>query len=147
MPIRPEHRFFYPIDWPQLSEAIRFRRARGRCEACARPHLQRVCHLGDGRWWDAEIGAWRDGTGRRLRGRPKIGDLIDRVRTTRVVLATTHRDHDSSNNADDNLAAFCQRCHMLHVREEHRRRRSRTLFRCRAVGDLFQGRYPEAVWH
>ncbi|SEG69760.1 hypothetical protein SAMN04488144_14530 [Methylobacterium sp. 190mf] len=27
MPIRPEHRFFYPIDWPQLSAVIRFRRA------------------------------------------------------------------------------------------------------------------------
>ncbi len=49
MPIRPEHRFFYPIDWPQLSDAIRFRRARGRCEKCARPHLQQVFHLGDGR--------------------------------------------------------------------------------------------------
>jgi hypothetical protein len=27
MPIRREHRFFYPIDWPQLSAVIRFRRA------------------------------------------------------------------------------------------------------------------------
>ncbi len=33
MPIRPEHRHFYPIDWPQLSAAIRFGRAEGRCEA------------------------------------------------------------------------------------------------------------------
>jgi len=28
MPIRREHRFFYPIDWPQLSAVIRFRRAK-----------------------------------------------------------------------------------------------------------------------
>ena len=26
MPIRPEHRFFYPIDWAQLSAVIRFGR-------------------------------------------------------------------------------------------------------------------------
>lgn len=38
MPIRPEHRFFYPIDWPQLSVLIRFGRARGCCEGCGRPH-------------------------------------------------------------------------------------------------------------
>ena len=64
MPIRREHRYFYPIDWPQLSAVIRFERAKGRCEVCARPHGQRVFHLGDGRWWDAEEGSWRDGAGR-----------------------------------------------------------------------------------
>ncbi len=40
MPIRREHRFFYPINWPQLSAAIRFRRVGGRCEVCRRPHGQ-----------------------------------------------------------------------------------------------------------
>ena len=38
MPIRREHRFYYPIDWPQLSAVIRFRRAGGACEGCGRPH-------------------------------------------------------------------------------------------------------------
>ncbi len=96
MPIRPEHRFFYPIDWPQLSDAIRFRRARGRCEECARPHLQRVFHLGDGRWWDAEISGWRDGQGRRLGSRLRDEDLLARIRVTKVVLAAAHRDHDTA---------------------------------------------------
>jgi len=56
MPIRPEHRFFYPIDWAQLSAVIRFGRAKGCCEGCGRPHRRMVYHLGDGRWWDAEAG-------------------------------------------------------------------------------------------
>ena len=56
MPIRPEYRFLYPIDWSQLSAAIRFRRAGGRCERCGRPHSQLVWHLGDGCWWDGEYG-------------------------------------------------------------------------------------------
>ena len=47
MPSRPEHRGFYPIDWPQLSHVIRFDRAGGRCERCARPHGERIWHLGD----------------------------------------------------------------------------------------------------
>jgi hypothetical protein len=140
VPIRPEHRFFYPIDWPQLCGAIRFRRARGRCEECARPLLQRVFHLGDGRRGDAEISDWRDGQGHRLRQRLRDDDLLARVRVTRVVLAAAHRDHDTANNEDANLAAFCQRCHMLDDRDEHRRRRWRTLFRREAMATCSRGR-------
>jgi hypothetical protein len=132
MPIRREHRYFYPIDWRELSAAIRFRRAGGSCEGCGRPHGQTVYHLGDGRWWDAGMGAWRDG--------PTIDDL-GVVRATRVVLAAAHRDHNTANNTNANLAAFCQRCHMNHDRPEHKRRRWRTLFRRKANGDLFQGPY------
>ena len=128
MPIRPEHRFFYPIDWAQLSAVIRFGRAKGCCEGCGRPHGRIVYHLGDGRWWDAEAGRWRDGWGRRIRVAVEA-DILRRARQTRVVLAAAHRDHDTSNNADANLAAFCQRCHMIHDRPEHQRRRWRTLFR------------------
>jgi nitrate/TMAO reductase-like tetraheme cytochrome c subunit len=58
------------------------------------------------------------------------------ARRTRVVLAAAHRDHDTAN-----LSAFCQRCHMIHDRPEHRRRRWATLFRRKALGDLFRGPY------
>ncbi|MCJ2077996.1 hypothetical protein MKK68_20505 [Methylobacterium sp. E-016] len=143
MPIRREHRFFYPIDWPQLSATIRFGRAGGACEGCGRPHGQTVYHLGDGRCWDAGIGAWRDGQGRPLRSLPTIEDL-GLIRTTRVMLAAVHRDHDTANNLDRNLVAFCQRCHINHDRPEHKRRRWCTLFRRRAMGDLFRGPYPTA---
>ncbi|HVG49534.1 MAG TPA: hypothetical protein VM899_15535 [Rubellimicrobium sp.] len=70
MPIAPEHRWFYPIDWRELSQLIRFGRAKGRCERCGRPHGQDDTHLGDGTWWDSERGAWRDGRGRRVRRLP-----------------------------------------------------------------------------
>src|SRR5215207_9917967 len=53
MPINARYRWFYPIEWPQLSAVIRFRRAQGKCEGCGRPHGRRVCHLGDGRWWES----------------------------------------------------------------------------------------------
>ena len=142
MPIRPEHRFFYPIDWPQLSATIRFGRAGGACEGCGRPHRKTVYCLADGRWWDAAAGTWRDGHGRTLPVLPTIEDL-GAIRSTRVVLATAHRDHDTANNAASNLVAFCQRCHINHDRPEHRRRRWRTLFRRRAMGDLFRG--PHAL--
>ena len=151
MPIAPEHRWFYPIDWRELSQVIRFTRAKGRCEHCGRPHGQEVMHLGDGIWWDAERSAWRDGRGKRVRklrlphvleaGQPPPDLLGDppalRLAVTHVVLASAHLDHDPSNNQPRNLAALCQRCHMLHDAEEHRRRRWSKVFRLRALGDLF----------
>ena len=149
MPIRREHRFFYPIDWPQLSAVIRFRRAGGRCEACRRPHGQTVWHLGDGRWWDAEAASWRDGVGQII-CLPVGADHVRGVgRTTRVVLATAHRNHDTADNSEANLMAVCQRCYMLPDAPEHRRRRWRPLFRRRAMGDLFRGplcTLTRAIW-
>ena len=144
MPIRREHRFFYPIDWPQLSAVIRFRRAKGRCENCGRPHGKRVFCLDDGRWWDAAGKVWRAGQGAILRAPPSPADLMAGLRVTKVVLATAHRDHDTANNADRNLAAWCQRCHMLHDAPEHRRRRWLTVFRRKALGDLFRGPYARS---
>ncbi len=141
MPIRREHRFFYPIDWPQLSVVIRFRRAGGRCDGCRRPHGKTVWHLGDGRWWGRAGGFVRDGVGRIVCLAVGADDVLGSIRTTRVVLAAAHRNHDTADNANANLAAFCQRCHMIHDRTEHRRRRWRTLFRRKASGDLFGGPY------
>ena len=142
MPIRREHRFFYPIDWPQLSAVIRFTRAKGCCEACGRPHGQRVFCLSDGRWWDGTGKVWRDGRGGTLREAPTGKEIAAEMRVTKVVLATAHRDHDTANNAARNLAAWCQRCHMLHDAPEHQRRRWLTVFRRKALGDLFRGAYP-----
>ena len=144
MPIRREHRYFYPIDWKQLSAVIRFVRAGGRCEGCGRPHLQDVQHLGDGRWWDGEAERWRDGRGRLVRRvLPAPEKMVaGTVKVTRVVLATAHRNHDTADNSGVNLAAFCQRCHMLHDRTEHQRRRRLTVRARKAIGGLFSGLYP-----
>jgi 5-methylcytosine-specific restriction endonuclease McrA len=147
MPIRPEHRWLYPIDWRELSAVIRFTRARGQCERCGRPHGQMVRHLGDGHWWDEARGCWRDARGRRARIDPPRQLRLEALAgaaplaTTRVVLASAHLDHDPGNNHPRNLAALCQRCHLAHDRAEHRRRRWTTLFRRRALGDLFLGSY------
>ena len=100
-------------------------------------------------WWDEDDATWRDGRGRGLHYLPTPAELprvqpglagIDppaAVRVTRVVLASAHLNHDPGDNRSRNLAALCQRCHMVHDAAEHRRRRLRNTFRLRAVGDLF----------
>lgn len=136
MPIRPENRWLYPIDWEQLSATVRFKRAGSRCERCARPHLRRIAHLGDGRWWDADAGHWRSPRGRRTS--PKGGLALSSIRTTKVVLACAHLDHDPGNSTLANLAALCQRCHLLHDAAEHRWQRWWNRFRHRAIRDLYE---------
>ncbi len=150
MPIAPENRWLYPIDWRELSALVRFGRAKGRCERCDRPHGAEVTHLGDGRWWDAERHVWCDGRGRRVGGlpapevmeatQPWLAGLRPKPQlpVTRVVLASAHLDHDLGHNRARNLAALCQRCHMLHDAPEHQRTRWRKRFVRRAAGDLLR---------
>ena len=140
MPIRPALRWLYPIDWRQISRAVRFGRARGRCESCGRPHGATLRCLPDGRWQDPHSGAWRDGRGRRTRT-PEAGEM-PALRVTRIVLAAAHLDHDPSNNRPRNLRSLCQRCHMLHDRPHHLAQRWITFRRRWALGDLFLGPYP-----
>ena len=92
MPIRRDLRYLYPIDWPQISHWVRFVRAKGRCEACGRPHGEIVRHLGDGRWWDEAGQTWRDGQGRKVPSPALLEDTP--VLTTKVVLAAAHLDHN-----------------------------------------------------
>jgi hypothetical protein len=142
MPIKPELRYFYPIDWPQVSHWVRFVRAGGKCQVCGRPHGQTVRHLGDGRWWDQEAETWRNGRGRKVPS-PAPAEATP-IRTTKVVLAAAHLDHDPTHcgRRHRNIRALCQRCHLLHDRPEHRLRIRITLRRRRAIGDLFYGLYP-----
>ena len=121
----------------QLSASIRFGRAKGRCEGCGRPHGKLVLCVSDGRWFDRQDGSWRDERGRRIT-RPR---KPYRLRWTIVRLAACHLDHDPTNSDLENLAAWCQRCHLLHDRPEHRRRAAITVLQRRALGDLFLGSY------
>jgi hypothetical protein len=139
MPIKADMRWFYPIDWPQISLHVRFERAGGICQGCGRPHGETVRCLPDGRWYDAVRQTWRNNRGRPARW-PDIGEAT-RMRQTRVVLAAAHLDHNPSNNRLGNLKSFCQRCHLIHDRPHHLTRRQITYLLRRALGDLFLGPY------
>ena len=139
MPIRPEHRWFYPIDWRQISRHIRFERAGGRCETCGRPHGEQIDQLADGRWYDRHQTTWRDDRG----DAAPWPSLVEygAVETKRIRLSAAHLDHDPANSKESNIRALCQRCHLNHDRPEHVRRRRITVLLRRAIGDLFSGTY------
>jgi hypothetical protein len=139
VPIRAEERWFYPIDWQEISRRVRFERAGGRCEQCGRPHRRSIDQLADGRWWDAKLEMWRDDAGEEADW-PDVEAYAARS-TKRIVLSTAHLDHDPTNSSAGNLRALCQRCHLRHDRPEHRRRIRLTVLLRRALGDLFHGPY------
>ena len=139
MPIRPELRRFYPSNWPEISQRVRFERASGTCQRCGRSHGTMVRCLPDGRWFDATQSTWRSGRGHPVRG-PDLVEMVE-VRETRVILAAAHLDHNPSNNRLRNLKSLCQRCHMIHDRPHHLAQRRITYLLRRALGDLFLGPY------
>jgi hypothetical protein len=139
MPIRRELRDLYPAHWHALSRRVRFERARGMCQGCGRPHGSTVRCLPDGRWYDSARNTWRDRRGGLARW-PDLEQIV-RLRTTRVVLAAAHLDHDPTNNRLRNLRGLCQRCHMIHDRPHHLAQRRITCLLRRASGDLFLGPY------
>lgn len=93
----PFDRSQYPDDWDEISQRIRFGRAGGRCEGSPRYPTCRAQH-----------------------GRPH-----PRTHSI-VVLTVAHLDHDVANNDPANLRAMCQRCHLTHDTEQHRRNAART---------------------
>jgi hypothetical protein len=139
VPIRRELRDLYPAHWRELSRRVRFERARGRCQGCGRPHGATVRCLPDGRRYDSARNTWRDRHGRTARW-PDLEQMV-RLRTTRVVLAAAHLDHDPGNNRIRNLRSLCQRCHLIHDRPHHLAQRRITYLLHRASGDLFLGPY------
>ncbi|MGE5648276.1 MAG: HNH endonuclease [Acidobacteriota bacterium] len=107
MPIRPNERHRYPKDWKSIRQRI-LERAGHRCEFCG-----------------VENGAIgrrkRDGSFERFQGMEVGAAALDGIRLTRIVLTIAHLDHTPENNADDNLRALCQRCHLAHDAAEHLR--------------------------
>lgn len=107
MPIRPSERHRYPKDWKSVRQRI-LERAGHRCEFCG-----------------VENGAIgrrkRDGSFERLQGMEAESAAFDSIRLTRIVLTIAHLDHTPENNANDNLRALCQRCHLAHDRPHHLR--------------------------
>lgn len=137
MPIRPENKARYPKNWKEISKRIRFERAGGKCEKCSAPNGELIARgvasdagtymLSDGKVFCEE-------TGEHL-GYAK-GSEYNAKRLTNVVLTVAHLDHQPENNAEENLKALCQKCHLTHDADHHKATRAKT--RRSHTKELFQ---------
>lgn len=107
MPIRAENRTRYPKDWPEISRRIR-EQAGNRCEGSP---------------------AFPDCRAVNGKPHPATG--------SRVVLTVGHLDHQPENVSDENLRAWCQRCHNTYDAPMRRAGIARRAHETKAVSDLF----------
>jgi hypothetical protein len=119
MPISPENRARYPKDWKEIRRRI-LERAGDRCE-------------GSPRYPDCRA---PNGSIIKRRVDCEYGEVtIERS----VVLTIAHLDHTPENCADDNLRAWCQRCHLTYDAKHHALNAAKTRRRKLKNGELFDG--------
>lgn len=138
MPIRPENKSRYPKNWKEISKRIRFERAGNKCEQCNAPNGELIVRgtgsdAGTYMLWGGEIHDDQDGEFYRI---GKGSEYNCAGKFTRVVLTVAHLDHQPENNAEENLKALCQKCHLAHDREQHKATRAKT--RRNHTKELFQ---------
>lgn len=120
MPIRAENKARYPKEWKAISARIR-ERAGQKCEKCnARNgelifrfcsedyHFQPSYMTEEGEVFHAETGNHLDDVP------PCLVTDVTNGKWVRVVLTVAHLDHTPENCTDDNLRAWCQRCHNIY---------------------------------
>lgn len=106
-PIRPTERARYPADWPLISRRV-VALAGGQCEGSpAYPACEAV------------------------NGEPHP------VTGSKVVLTVAHQDHTPENCTDENLIAWCQRCHLTYDARHHARNAAATRRGQRNTFELF----------
>jgi hypothetical protein len=120
MPIKPENRKRYPADWKAIRARI-LARAGNRCEKCNAPNRRRIARgagKDEGTYMLASAEVFCHDTGELLgtcrRSDYELSHMVE------VVLTIAHLDHVPENCAEENLRAWCQRCH-LRYDTEHRK--------------------------
>lgn len=68
--------------------------------------------------------------------RARNGEVHPETRSF-VVLTIAHLDHQPEHCADENLRAWCQRCHLTYDAAHHARNAARTRRAARRNGELF----------
>lgn len=123
----------YPDDWEAISKHIRFNRAGNKCEWCGVPNHARIVRKPKTTEYliidlDAyAVYSWPDGTPIKLSELPEGFDYDREIKVVLTVahLGTPHPDgrpgdkHDKMDIREENLAALCQRCHLLYDIDEH----------------------------
>lgn len=110
----------YPPNWRNISAAIRDR-AKQKCEWCgarngywilrAPTPAQHIQIRLNGKLVDKPFGDFEEFFPQNLEP-----NYYKKMGGVKIILTVAHLDRDTKNNATENLAALCQRCHINHDR-------------------------------
>lgn len=116
MPIKPENKSRYPKNWKQISEDIRFNRAKNRCEVCG-VHNYSVGYREGNKFIPTCGNLIHDAAGMGELSYKEARELADHSSEVLdekyivIVLTVAHLDHQPENCDYSNLLAMCQMCH------------------------------------
>lgn len=106
MPIKKENKARYPKNWKQLSEFIRFERAKNHCEVCG------VENYSNGYWIENKFVTVSELINQlEETGETQIDNFAIDKKPIRIILTVAHLDHIPEHCDLINLKAMCQRCH------------------------------------
>lgn len=97
MPIRPENRDRYPKNWKDIRKKI-LERAGHKCEKCGVPNGAYGHRRPDGSFCNYDEPG-------------SLPEDVDLPGAFKIVLTIAHLDHVPENCSEENLRAWCQRCH------------------------------------
>jgi hypothetical protein len=118
MPIKPENKDKYPANWNEIRERIK-QRAEDRCEKCGVYNhavgyrdKDGFFHRTDGNMYHFHAGYGNLPYSEARELAEFLNDEEeDGYKWIVIVCTVAHLDHNPENNADNNLAFLCQKCH------------------------------------
>lgn len=133
LPIKPELRHLYGREWRTITRPRILERAGNKCECCGAPNhttvlrafdwwtpstLEALVFLHRGRIHGKEVTElpWTFGKHTRVSHFPHHKEM----KWSAIQIGIAHLDHDPTHEDDDNLAAFCRRCHLIYDLGKHR---------------------------
>jgi hypothetical protein len=103
----------YPKNWKELSLKIR-ERENNCCKFCGVKNGMFIRRKAKGSFdylEDAEVKAiyfFREAS------KKNLYEILKRAGVTKIILTVAHLDRKLTDHSENNLAALCQRCHLLH---------------------------------
>lgn len=121
----------YPSNWKTEIRPAILERAGNCCEECGVKNYSRGARDFNGEWFDemqidnmnSDTGFWHFQS--------------MHVKIIKIVLTIAHMDHDITNNKYSNLKALCQKCHLNHDKEHHRKNTKETIKNRKGLQSLF----------
>lgn len=135
MPIRKNLQHHYGPEWRAVTRPRILARAGNCCERCGKPNHESVATASGKNYHDNYWMVWTHAARfEDLNIEPvffnETGEPSGLIRsdaayrTIRVVLTVAHLNHVPGDDRDENLAALCQWCHLIHDLTHHRESRA-----------------------